>query len=449
MRNILAVSLALAVVAPALLGGPVAYGASFAAAETPPPDDAEVWFSAEQLDNLLAPIALYPDPLLAQVLVAATFPDQIDEAARFLRARADPHAIGAQPWDVSVQAVAHYPTVLYMMADKLDWTTALGQAYATQSTDVMAAVQRLRVWARAAGHLRTTPQMEVVVEEGGSIAIWPAQPQLLYVPVYDPELVFFRRGGLRTSVVISFGLGLAIGAWLNYDFDWHKHHIYYHGWQRKTGWIHRSRPAIRITNRYVNKRYTTIRINRTVVNRRIHYDNLNRYTAVHRDVRYTDVRRKRREVGPRGERGAPSGPREVPNKIIRRNLNPSDPRIRANRGWSPERRSIRPGPSRETRPAPERRPSRETRPAPERRPTTPRTERPTSRPPARQMERRDHSVFRGSSPVIDPRAARQRGQASRQQVRRPSPTQRRPTRPATPPARRGDGGQHPGGRRRP
>jgi hypothetical protein len=434
MRMISAVVLVLALTASTFLGDTATHGAGFAAAETLLPDDAEVWFSAEQLDNLLAPIALYPDPLLAQVLVAATFPDQLDEAARFLRARADPRAIDVQPWDVSVQAVAHYPTVLYMMADKLDWTTALGQAYVNQSTDVMAAVQRLRAWARAAGHLGTTPQTEVVVEEGGYIAIWPAQPRLIYVPVYDPEIVFFRRAGLRTSVMISFGIGLTVGAWLNYDFDWHRHRIYYHGWQREVGWIRRSRPAIRITTRYVNPRYATIRINRTVVNRRIPYSNLNRYTAVHRDVRYTNVRTTRREVG---ARGAPSAPREVHNKIIRRNLDPSDPRIRANRGRSPEKRYDRPESSRETRPAPERRPA------------APRTERPVSRPPPWQLERRDHSVFRGSPTVIDPRAARQRGQYSRQQATRPVPPERRPAQPATPPARRGGSGQRPGGGRRP
>src|SRR5580698_4117664 len=99
-------------------------------------------FSPEELDNLLASVALYPDPLLAQLLPAATFPDQIDEAARFCRAGANPAAIDSQPWDVSVKAVAHYPSVLYMMADGLDWTTSLGQAYVNQQDDLMASVQR-------------------------------------------------------------------------------------------------------------------------------------------------------------------------------------------------------------------------------------------------------------------------------------------------------------------
>ena len=138
-------------------------------------------FSPEQLDNLLAPIALYPDPLLAQVLVAATFPDQIDEASRFVRSYRNADDLDGQWWDVSVKAVAHYPTVLAMMADKLDWTSALGQAYAYQSTDVMTAIQRLRVQARRAGNLYSTPEIQVV-DSGGEIQLWPGQPQYIYVP---------------------------------------------------------------------------------------------------------------------------------------------------------------------------------------------------------------------------------------------------------------------------
>src|ERR1044072_7948698 len=101
--------------------------------------------SAEQMDTLLAPIALYPDPLLAQVFPASTFVDQVDQAARWLRSNKDnPAKIDSQSWDVSVKSVGHYPQVIYMMSDKLDWTTALGQAYVNQSTDVLTSVQRLR-----------------------------------------------------------------------------------------------------------------------------------------------------------------------------------------------------------------------------------------------------------------------------------------------------------------
>jgi hypothetical protein len=97
------------------------------------PDDR---FSEAELDELLAPIALYPDPLLAQVVPAATFIDQLEEANRVLGGSSDDNAISGQQWDVSVKSVAHYPQILQMMVDKRDWTTALGQAYVNQSTDV-------------------------------------------------------------------------------------------------------------------------------------------------------------------------------------------------------------------------------------------------------------------------------------------------------------------------
>jgi hypothetical protein len=115
-------------------------------------------FSHEQLDNLLAPIALYPDPLLAQFLLAATFVDQVSEASRWMRTHSNPKGVDDQPWDVSVKAIAHYPSILYMMSDQLDWTTSVGQAYVYQSTDVMTAIQRLRARAYSTGNLVTNEQ---------------------------------------------------------------------------------------------------------------------------------------------------------------------------------------------------------------------------------------------------------------------------------------------------
>ncbi len=276
-------------------------------------------FSDDQLDNLLAPVALYPDPLLAQVLVAATFPDQIDDAARFVRADLDPNAIDYQPWDVSVKAVAHYPAVIEMMSDKLDWTVALGQAYVNQSTDVMASVQRLRAEAREAGNLVSTPQMEVVYTDG-DIEIWPAQPQYIYVPLYDPAIVYFRRAPL------FFGAHFIIGAWLNYDFDWRAHRVYYHGWDDRDdhdhGWIRRSRPFIRRSNIYVNLNFRNVTVNRDVNRRQIDRPQLNRYDDVHRDTRFD----KRGTIPP----PPPQQPRN--NKIIDRNFNTNDPRLNIYRG---------------------------------------------------------------------------------------------------------------------
>ena len=240
-------------------------------------------FSPDQLDNLLAPVALYPDPLLAQVLLAATFPDQIDDAARFVRADPNPADVDVQWWDVSVKAVAHYPTVVAMMADKLDWTTALGQAYAYQSTDVMASIQRLRAEARRAGNLYSSSELQVV-DSGGQIELWPAQPQYLYVPQYDPAVVFFARAPLY------FGVRFFIGAWLNFDFDWGGRRVFYHGWDGDRGWIGRSRQYIRPNTIYVNNTYRTIVINPRVLDRRVNYGALNRYDDIHRTTNFNNLR---------------------------------------------------------------------------------------------------------------------------------------------------------------
>ena len=138
-----------------------------------PPDR----FSNAELDELLAPIALYPDPLLAQVVPASTFVDQLEDAQRVLGGSTDDNTIGNQNWDVSVKSVAHYPQILEMMVEKRDWTTALGQAYVNQSTDVGKSIQRLRAQARAAGALVTTSEQQVIAE-GNVIKIVPVEATL-------------------------------------------------------------------------------------------------------------------------------------------------------------------------------------------------------------------------------------------------------------------------------
>jgi hypothetical protein len=263
-------------------------------------------YAPEQLDNLLAPIALYPDPLLAQVLTAATFPDQIQDAAPWVRVHS-PYSIDYRPWDVSVKAVAHYPTVLSMLNDRLDWTTALGQAYVYQSTDIMKSVQRLRNMAYSQGNLVPTPQQQVIVDRG-YIQIVPAQPRVIFVPAYDPGVIYVRRvyrPGFGFDGFFNFGTGFVIGAWLNYDMDWGTHRVVYNSWDERGGWRERSRPYVHITNVYVNNRYENVNVNRNVVDRHVDYDNVRRYNSVHRDVTYenrerieaTRVRNEPRRVG--------------------------------------------------------------------------------------------------------------------------------------------------------
>ena len=275
-------------------------------------------YSANQLDNLVSPIALYPDALLAQVLVASTFPDQVEDAARFVRANGTDD-VDDQPWDISVKAVAHYPSALNTMADKPDWTTTLGRAYALQSSEVMAAVQRMRAAADAQGNLRSTSQ-QVVTRDDDAYVIAPAQTQVIYVPVYDPYVIYTRpifSMGYYTPFW-SFGVGFPIGGWLPYDCNWRSRSVYYNGWDRSYygyagGWRGRSAPYIHVTDIYANP-HRTVYIDRDVIHRRVDYRNVDRYQGYHRDTRFgsrdTDDRDgadRRRNVQDRGRYGAPDG----------------------------------------------------------------------------------------------------------------------------------------------
>ncbi|HKE12989.1 MAG TPA: DUF3300 domain-containing protein [Myxococcota bacterium] len=194
-------------------------------------------FKPEELEQLVAPIALYPDGLLAQVLMASTYPLEVVEAARF--AKANPNlkdealnnALKQQSWDPSVKSLLSFPQVLTMMDEKLDWTQKLGDAFLAQQKDVMDAVQRLRGKAQAEGNLKSNEQQTVTVEEqppaSGSqvIVIQPSNPQVVYVPTYNPTVVYgawpypayppayyYPPGYVATAALVSFGVGLAVGS---------------------------------------------------------------------------------------------------------------------------------------------------------------------------------------------------------------------------------------------
>lgn len=203
-----------------------------------PPPQAYQALGPDQLNQLVAPIALYPDSLVAQVLAAATYPDQVADADHFVQdnqgvppAQLAQMADG-QPWDPSVKALTAFPSVLANMDRNLDWTTQLGNAYYNQPQDVMDAVQAMRQQAYQRGDLRSTPQYNVQYRES-DIVIAPVNPEVVYVPYYDPwaiygfrpwyawyapprppGLVFF--GGLA----LGFGVGIVLTAWRPWGWGW-------------------------------------------------------------------------------------------------------------------------------------------------------------------------------------------------------------------------------------
>jgi hypothetical protein len=169
---------------------------------------------AGQLDSLVSRIALYPDPLLAQIFAAAAFPDQVAAAAQG----------SGGPFDPSVEALMQYPSILQMMASDPGWTQALGQAVMQNEGAVIDAIQNLRREARQYGYLQSGPQMQVV-DAGGYIDILPVGGYM-YVPVYDPYVVFARpRPGFFVSGAIHFGGGFRWSAGYN-RFDWQRHEVF-------------------------------------------------------------------------------------------------------------------------------------------------------------------------------------------------------------------------------
>ncbi|HZD33159.1 MAG TPA: DUF3300 domain-containing protein [Candidatus Angelobacter sp.] len=184
--------------------------------------------SATEIENIVSPIALYPDQLVAQILGAATYPDQVTAASNYvnssgLKGDALMKGVDGQPWDPSVKALTQFPTVLDQMAKNLAWTSALGDAAYNQQKDVMTAIQKLRQEAKAAGNLKTTSEIKVVQESPQTIVIQPANPQVVYVPSYNPTVVYgtpynppgYSTAALVTTGLISFGVGMAIGATMN------------------------------------------------------------------------------------------------------------------------------------------------------------------------------------------------------------------------------------------
>lgn len=203
-------------------------------------------FTPEELEQIAAPIALYPDPLLAQVLMAATYPLEVVMAARFIQANPNlkgealNEALAGQSWDDSVKSLVTFPQILNMMNENLAWTQKLGDASLGQQQELMEAIQRLRARAQAQGTLVTTPQQVVTVEpapEQPIIDIEPATPGVVYVPMYDPLVVYgpwpypgylpyyYYPPGWIVGGFFTFGIGIIVGTALWGHCDWHRHRI--------------------------------------------------------------------------------------------------------------------------------------------------------------------------------------------------------------------------------
>ncbi len=208
-------------------------------------------FTDQELDDLLAPIALYPDPLLAQMLPAATYPEEAADANAWLDSGGDISRLDDQDWAEPVKAIAHYPDILRMMAENMDWTANLGDAFLNQPEDVTNAIQRLRWRARAVGNLVSNAEQTVIIS-GDYIQIVPAQPQYMYVPEYDTSAVYVQAPPPGAPPFITFGFSLMIGGWMSMDFDWGHHDVIYHGWDRP-GWVNHARPYVHVRNVYIHR----------------------------------------------------------------------------------------------------------------------------------------------------------------------------------------------------
>ncbi|MEJ2032865.1 MAG: DUF3300 domain-containing protein [Deltaproteobacteria bacterium] len=245
-------------------------------------------FSKEQLAQMLAPIALYPDPLLSQVLMASTYPIEVVEADRWiknhpgLKGKKLDAALLDQDWDPSVKAICHFPEVLAQMSDRIGETTNIGNAFLAQEKDVTDMVQELRTRAYEQGNLKSSPEQKVVVEKK-TIIIEPANPQVIYVPYYDPFYVYgpwwypayppyyWGPSGVSIGVGISYWpgifFGFSFGTWS--IFDWPRHHIYINvrhrpryvrrdRWRTRSGfWLHapRHRRGVAYRDFYTARKY--------------------------------------------------------------------------------------------------------------------------------------------------------------------------------------------------
>src|SRR6185503_1508127 len=219
----------------------------------PPPSEAPKRSQAD-LEKLAAPIALYPDQLIATVLPASAYPLEVVQAARFIKDTNNLAKLDEQPWDDNVKAAARIPEVIKQMDDNLTWTSDLGDAFITQPKELMDAIQTMRGKAKDSGALKTTEQQVVTVTNtvvtnivesqtvyvtNQVVQIQPAQPEVIYVPQYNPTVVYagypvaypgyyyppYYPGAVAAASIVSFGAGMAMGAWMANGCNWNSGHV--------------------------------------------------------------------------------------------------------------------------------------------------------------------------------------------------------------------------------
>jgi len=270
-------------------------------------------FSQAELDQMLAPIALYPDPLLSQILMASTYPIEVVEAARWTRSNpglkgdAAVRAVQNEDWDPSVKSLVAFPQILQRMDEQLEWTRSLGDAFLAQEPQVMEEVQVLRQRAHAAGNLRSDSQIQVE-QQGQTIVVQPASPQVVYVPYYDPLVVYgtwwwpayqpvvwapwpgyVRPYHSAVSVGLWWGAPVSVSVGFFFgNFDWHQRHVrvvhpsaYYY------------RPPVVVVNRTVNR---TVVVDRTRWQHDPHHRRQVEYRAPEVRQRYASAQVERRDA---------------------------------------------------------------------------------------------------------------------------------------------------------
>ena len=269
-----------------------------------PPGAPYMQQTPEQLQQLVAPIALYPDSLVAQILAASTFPEQVVEADRWVQSHPDlrddalAQAADQQPWDPSVKALTAFPSVLGNMDKNLSWMSSLGDVYYNQEQDVMDAIQVMRRRAQEAGNLNSSPQQSVTTE-GSDIEIEPVSPDIVYVPAYDPWVVYggpivawpgwYPYPGIwYGGPALSFGVGFGIGYYGGYGWGWHH---WGSDWHRRV--------VIHDHDRYYSR-------SNTFYNRNNYYRGGDARGGVNRD-RGADRARSNEESRPRSENAREQG----------------------------------------------------------------------------------------------------------------------------------------------